>query len=195
MRWRSVQHRRKKRKVTKTRVMRFMSDALAEAATVFGLMAFNWAFWIDGDDGPDEVFTAMITFAFALAALSFLIDYHRHKILRERRLTRLQQRFAEIVDFCNEAEKLDMEHEASYEHETEPARIGGMVSAPEILRLLGMNDSVDALHLMIEVNKKRAENKAKAERDPQPAPELHTYDVNIGSMTIKKGTDDEEDEA
>lgn len=109
-------------------------------------------------------------------------------------LARLQQRFAEIVDFCNETEKLDMEHEASYEHETEPARIGGMVSATEILRLLGMNDSVDALHLMIEINKKRAENRTKAESDPQPAPELHTYDVNIGSMTIKKGTGTEEDE-
>lgn len=109
-------------------------------------------------------------------------------------LERRQQRFEEFVDFCNEAEKLDMEHEASYEHETEPARIGGMVSAPQVLRLLGMNDSVDALNFMIEINKKRAENKAKAESDPQPAPELHTYDVNIGSMTIKKGTSAEEDE-
>lgn len=92
MRWRSVQHRRKKKKVTKPRVMRFISDALAAAAEVLGLMAFNWAFWIDGDDRPDEVFTAMIVITFALAALSFLIDYHRNKILRERRLRRMARR-------------------------------------------------------------------------------------------------------
>lgn len=111
-------------------------------------------------------------------------------------LAKIRQQFAAVVDFCYEAEKADMGHEASYEHETEPARIGGMVSAPEVLRLLGMSDSVDALHLMIEVNKKRAENKRLEELEDEatPAPDLHTYEAHIDSMTVKKGADSEEDE-
>lgn len=69
--------------------MRFISEALAAAATLIGLTAFNWAFWIDGDDGPDEVFTIMIVVMFILTAISFLIDYRRTQILRERRQRRM----------------------------------------------------------------------------------------------------------
>lgn len=92
-----MQHRKKRRKITKTRAMRFISDALAAIATVIGLMAFNWAFWVDGDAGPSKEFDIMIVITFILAAVSFLIDYRRTQILRERRLKRMAREAREQI--------------------------------------------------------------------------------------------------
>lgn len=67
------------------KALRIIGETMGWMAVATFMMALNWAFWIDGDMGPSKEFDIMCIAAVMLAALSFVADYIRARLVRKAR--------------------------------------------------------------------------------------------------------------
>lgn len=81
------------------RLVNIITEAMAFVSVIAVIMAFNWAFWVTGDEGPDEVFTVLAVGGLTLGLAAILIDYlykaYRRNHARKRRRSNGSRRKAE----------------------------------------------------------------------------------------------------
>lgn len=71
----SPARRIRRKKAMQRRIARAVIDALSFVSILLFGFAFNWAFWICGDDGPDRVETYLTVAALAVAGAAFLVEW------------------------------------------------------------------------------------------------------------------------